>query len=218
MFANAATGLLLLLALASPVTAQDTRAAQLERERAAKATRLATYKPSKLEAFVKKAEEGRLRRLISPHNGFFAEYGYTHKPVGSGIGLGGGWRHDLFDHRARLELEAGASLRSYRMLRADFALPRLAAGHLELGVEGLHQHHPQEDFYGLGLNTRRDGRVSYLFEGRTVEGRAIVRPRPWLELGTRFGLLNPKTGPGEDSRYPSIEFLFVDAAAPGLLA
>ena len=31
-------------------------------------------------------QEGRLRRLISPHNGFFVQYDYSHKPTGSGMG------------------------------------------------------------------------------------------------------------------------------------
>lgn len=216
MFARAAAGLLLILLTASTALSQETRSAQLERERAEKAKRLEPYEPTKLEAFVIQAEEGRLRRLISPHNGFFAEYGYTHKPVGSGIGFGGGWRHDLFDRHARVVLEAGASFRRYHMLRADFSLPRLADGKVELGVEAVHRRQPQDDFYGLGLNTRKDMRVSYLFEGREIEGRAILRPRSWLEIGTRIGQLHPSLDAGRDERFPSIEELFDDISAPGL--
>jgi surface antigen Omp85-like protein len=218
MFVKAAARLLTFLLLAAAAEAQDTRAAQLQRERANKATRLKPYEPSRLEAFVLQAEEGRLRRLISPHNGFFVEYGYTYKPVGSGLALGGGWRHDLFDRRARLVLEAGGSLRKYELLRADFSLPRLADDHLELGVEATYRRQPQDDFYGLGPDTRKDMRVNYLFKGREVEARAIVGPRPWLQLGTRAGWLDPSVGPGTDSRYPSIEALFDDGAAPGLVA
>ena len=216
MFVKAAAGLLVALLAAAPSAAQDTRAAQLERERAEKATRLKPYEPGKLETLVIRAEEGRLRRLISPHNGFFLKYGYTHKPVGSGIGFGGGWRHDLFDRQARVVLEAGASLRRYQMLRADFSLPRLAGGKLELGVEGVYRKQPQEDFYGLGLATRKDMRVSYLFEGREAEARAIARPAWWLQLGTRAGWLDPSLGPGTDDRFPSIEAMFDPASAPGL--
>jgi hypothetical protein len=218
MSGRAAAWLLLLLTLAAPAGAQDTRAAQLQRERAAKATRLKPYDRGKLEKFIMQAEEGRLRRLIAPHNGFFLEYGYTYKPVGSGIGLGGGWRHDLFDRRARVELEAGASLRRYQMVRVDFSLRRLADEHLELGVEGTYRHQPQDDFYGLGLGSLKEMRVSYLFEGRAVEGRAIVRPRSWLHLGTRVGWLDTEIGAGKDKRFPSIALLFGDVAAPGLFA
>lgn len=217
MLAKAAAGLLLVIT-AGPVLAQETRASQLERERAEKAKQLTPYEPSKLERFIIRAEEGRLRRLISPHNGFFLKYGYEYQPTGAGIGLGGGWRHDLFDRNARVVLEAGASLRRYQMVRADFSLPRLADQHLELGVEGIYRYQPQDDFYGLGLDTPEESRVNYLFEGREVAGRAIVRPRAWLQLGTRVGQLHPSLDRGRDDRFPSIETAFSDATAPGLAA
>jgi hypothetical protein len=208
---------LLLLVLATPAAAQETRAAQLERERAAKATRLKPYEPSKLEKLVIQAEEGKLRRLISPHNGFFVEWGYEHKPVGSGVGIGGGWRHDLFRRQARVELEGGGSFRGYRMLRADFALPRLARGLVELGAEGVYRYHPQEDFYGLGIATEDEQRVNFLFEGTEFQGRAVLRPREWFSVGSRFGTIGPSIDSGKDDRYPSIETIFDDAAAPGLI-
>jgi hypothetical protein len=217
MFAKAAGGLLIGLLATTPAFAQDTRTAQLERERAEKAKILKPYEPGKLEAFVIKAEEGRLRRLISPHNGFFVTYGYSHKPVGSGMALGAGWRHDLFNRNARVVLEGGGSLRAYRMVRADFSLPRLADGKLEVGAEGLYQVQPQDDFYGLGPDTSKDTRVSYRFDGRRFEGRAIVRPREWLEVGGRVGHLATSIRRGKDKRFPSVEDLFEVIAAPGLL-
>lgn len=199
-------------------TAQDTRTAVLEKERADKATTLKPYEPKKLEKLVLAAEAGRLRRLISPHNGFFAEYGYRHKPVGSGIALGGGFRHDLFDRQARVELEAGSSLRKYYMVRGDFFLPRLLNERLELGVEAVHRHHPQEDFYGHGVDTLRDDRVSYLFEGTEIQGRAILKPRRWLSVGGHAGHMTTSIGSGTDSRFPSLEARFDDLDAPGLAA
>jgi len=154
---------------------------------------------------------------ISPVNGFFAEYGYTGKPVGSGIGFGGGWRHDLRDSQARIVLEAGHSLRGYRMARADFSLPRLVDQRLELGIEGAYRRHPQEDFYGLGFESQRGDRVNFLFRAAPdLQGRAIVKPASWLSAGVRLGRMNVSLGEGTDARYPSIETRFSDAQAPGL--
>lgn len=204
--------------LPASLSAQETRAELLERQRAEKATQLEPYKPKKLEKIVMDAENGRLRRLVMPHNGFFAEYGYSHKPVGSGVGFGGGFRHDLFDRRARVELEGGATFRKYSMLRGDFSLPRLADERLEVGVEAIYRHHPEEDFYGRGRDSIEDDRVSFLFEGRELQGRAVYRLRPWLNVGTRLGHLAPSIGRGRDSRFPSIEARFDERAAPGLLA
>lgn len=198
--------------------AQDTRAAILEQQRAEKAKQLKPYEAGKLEKLVMNAEEGKLRRLISPHNGFYFQYGYKYKPVGSGHAFGGGFRHDLFDRSARVELEAGASFRGYQMIRADFALPRLADEHLELGVEGVYRRHPQEDFFGPGLDSLKANRTSYEFEGNEVQGRAVVMPRRWVRLGTRVGHMTTSVGPGTDDRYPTTQELFDDASAPGLNA
>ena len=196
--------------------AQATRAEALEAERAKRAQQLRPYEPKRLEKLILDAEEGKLRRLIAPYNGFFVEYGYTYKPIGSGIGFGGGFRHDLFNRQARVVFEVGETFRHYRMGRADFSLPRLAGERLELGVEGVYRRHTQDDFYGLGPDSRSDDRVSYLFQGGEVQGRAIYAVRPWLSVGTRLGRIAPDIDSGKDDRFPSIENLFDDSAAPGL--
>lgn len=213
---SAALLALVLTAIPGAAAAQTTRAAVLEQQRAEKAARLEPYEPGRIEKIVLAAEEGRLRRLISPHNGFFVQYDYSHKPTGSGMGASGGFRHDLFERRARLELEAGVSLKNYQLLRADFSLPRLLNERLELGVEGIHRYHPQDDFYGRGMSSRVEDRVSYLFEGNEIQGRAIVMPRNWLRVGTRAGHLTGSVASGKDSNYPSIEDLFDENDAPGL--
>ncbi len=206
-----------LTAVPAVADAQTTRAEVLEQQRAAKARELAPYEPGRLETFVARAEEGKFRRLITPHNGFFAQYGFSRKTPGAGIGFGGGFRHDLFARRARVELETGITFRNYKLLRADFSLPRLVDGHLELGVEAEYRHRPQEDFYGPGRTSLEVDRVNFLHKSRTVEGRAVVSPESWLRFGGRAGRLSPTVGPGTDSRFPSIEATFTDDSAPGLL-
>jgi hypothetical protein len=214
----AALSVTALLAVPAPLAAQTTRAEALEQQRDEKAARLEPYEPSKLEKLVMQVEDGRLRRMISPHNGFYVEYGYHNKPVGSGIGFSGGFRHDLFNRQARIELTAGATFRAYQLLRADFSLPRLAREHLELGIEGTYRRHPQEDFYGMGFDSLKDDRSSFLYEGTETQGRAVVSPRSWLRMGGRLGYLAPAVDSGTDDRFPSIEESFDDTDAPGLVA
>jgi hypothetical protein len=208
-----ATALLLLPTIA---LAQTTRAELLEQQRSDRARQLETYKPGRLEKLFLNADEGQLQRWIAPHNGFFVGYGYTYKPSGAGFALGGGFRHDLFERRARVVFEAGESFRNYHMVRADFSLPRLARGRLELGLEGVYRHQPQDDYYGPGPDSRSEDRVSFLYKDQEFQGRAIATLRPWLTAGTRFAHLAPKIRPGTDDRFPSIEQVFDDAAAPGL--
>jgi hypothetical protein len=208
--------LLLPLAAALPASAQETRADLISQQRAEKAGRLRPYAPTRLEKALLWYEETDPLTKIAPYNGFFIEYGYTGKPVGSGLAAGGGWRHDLFDRNARLILEGGQSLRGYRMARADLSLPRLFDEHLEVGVETAYRRHPQEDFYGLGFTTTRDDRVSFRYTAPEVQARAVLKPADWLQAGARAGRLNVSVGHGTDSRFPSIEERFGDAAAPGL--
>src|SRR4029453_11488814 len=99
-------------------------------------------------------------------------YGYTYKPSGAGFALGGGFRHDLFDPRTRVVFEAGGALRKYHMGGGDFSLPRLARGRLELGVEGVYRHQPQDDFFGPGPDSSAEDRVSSLYRAWAFQGRA----------------------------------------------
>lgn len=196
--------------------AQDTRAAELEQLRAAKAARLEPYTPGTIEKALLWVDRVDPLGKLTPHNGFFVGYGYTDQPLGAGLAFSGGYRHDLFARRARIELEGGASIRGYQLLRADVSMPYLFRERLELGLEGSYRHDPQEDFYGLGPGSRKEDRVSFLLDSREIEGRAVVKPLQWLRLGARAGVLNPSIGRGTDSRYPSIEDLFTEAEAPGL--
>lgn len=207
---------LLAVVVAAPASAQETRTQILIERRAEKAGELKPYQPAGLEKLLLWVEENDPLTRIAPHNGFYVQYGYTTKPVGSGIAFGGGWRHDLLDRQARLVIEAGQSLRGYRMARVDVAFPRLLDDRLELGVEGAYRHHPQEDFYGLGPFSARGDRTSFRYRAPEVQGRAVVRPADTIEAGVRVGRLNVSVGPGTDSRFPSIEQRFTGAAAPGL--
>jgi outer membrane protein assembly factor BamA len=209
-------GVALSLVASAPLSAQETRAGILARQRAEKADQLRAYEPNNLEKTLLWVEENDPLTMIAPYNGFYVQYGYTGKPVGSGIAFGGGWRHDLFDRNARLVLEAGQSFRGYRMARADFSLPWLFDEALEVGIEGAYRDHPQEDFYGHGFATNLGNRVSFGFEAPEVQARVMVKPREWLNAGVRLGRMNVSVGAGTDSRYPSIEERFDDSTAPGL--
>jgi len=184
--------------------------------RAAKAANLQTYEPGRLEKLLLYLEREDPQRKIAPWNGFYLDYGYTDKPLGSGIGFSGGYRHDLFERRARVVFETGATWRRYSLVRADFSLPSLARDHLELGVEATDRHNPEEDFYGLGSTSLQGNRVSFLFDRREVQGRAVVKLIDGLRIGGRMAWLGTDVGGGSDSRYPSIEQVFTDADAPGL--
>lgn len=205
------------LALAVNTAAQETRADVLSQQRAQKAVELREYEPKRIEKALLWFEEKDPLTMIAPHNGFFIQYGYRGKPVGSGIAFGGGWRHDLVNRNARVVLEAGHSVRGYRTVLGDFALPRLLDDRFEVAVQASYRHQPQDDFYGLGFATSPDDRVNYRFRAIDVHGRLMVKPADWLNAGVRAGRMNVAVGSGTDNRFPSIEERFADSSAPGLL-
>jgi hypothetical protein len=213
----AALGFALVLSwfAAGPADAQDSRAETLEQARAERAKQLQPYQPGKLERAMLWYERVDPMTRIAPHNGFYVQYGYTDKPVGSGIAFGGGYRRDLFDRRARVDLEAGISFRNYQLLRVDLSAPYLADEKAEIGLEVTYRHHPQEDFYGFGPDSLKDNRVNFLYEHRDVQARALLRPRPWLTMGTRVGVVDPAIGRGTDPRFPVLDQIFDERGAPG---
>jgi outer membrane protein assembly factor BamA len=197
--------------------AQETRRETLERLRAEKAGQLQRYELSKIEKGLLYVEENNPLHMIAPYNGFYIQYGYTGKPIGSGIAFGGGWRHDLFDENARIVFEAGHSFRGYRMGRIDFSLPYLFDERFEVGVEASYQRNPQEDFYGLGFSSQRGDRVNFSYETPEFQARAMVKPAKWLNAGVRIGTqTNVTIEAGTDPRFPSIEERFSPFDAPGL--
>ncbi|HET9013793.1 MAG TPA: hypothetical protein VFN38_18340, partial [Gemmatimonadaceae bacterium] len=198
--------------------AQETREEALERTRREKAQALRPYEAGKLEKWMLWFEDADPLGKIAPHDGFYLQYGFRWKPVGGGVGLGGGWRHDLFNRNARVVLGGGISTRNYQMVQADFSLPYLARHRVEVGGFAVYRHNPQEDYWGLGNDSLKDDRVSFTVDYSNYEGRAIVRPVPWLEAGTRLGRLDTTIGEGTDTRFPSIEERFTDETAPGLSA
>lgn len=202
---------------AQPALAQiDTRAGILARQRAEKATELQPYQPATIEKALLLVEEWKPLQRLAPRNGFFIEYGYTGKPVGSGVAVGGGWRHDLFGGDARIVLEGGQSFRGYRMARVDLSMPRLLDEKLEIGFDGSYNRHSQEDFYGLGRNSQRGDRANFSFRSPQVQGRVMMTPVPWLNAGARLGWMSVKVGPGTDDRIPALGDRLDDVSIPGL--
>jgi outer membrane protein assembly factor BamA len=82
-------------------------------------------------------------------------------------------------------------------------------------LTGLHL--PQEDFYGIGPHSTVDARTNYGLNTSTIIGTAGVRPMTWLRLGARVGYMSAGIESGTDREFPTIERLFTDTEAPGLV-
>jgi hypothetical protein len=153
--------------------------------------------------------------FIVGREGFYPKLGSL--TTGSGFAYGLGYRdRDLFNHTGELDLWAATSTRLYWATEARLTFPKLANNHLMVETWAAHRDYPEEDFFGLGPDSAREDQTSYAIRSDLFGARAGVRPIPMLLAGGGLEYLNPRLGPGEDSRVPSIEDNFDPTTAPGL--
>jgi hypothetical protein len=135
---------------------------------------------------------------------------------GSGFALGPGYRFHPLGSPVLVDLSAGLSIKGYQAADAKVRWVQAFGERFEFWTDARYEHFPQEDFYGMGLDSLLENQTSYEFDSTGVSLRALGRPAAWLSVGTTFGYLKPRISTGADPGVPSIEGLFTDVEAPGL--
>ena len=153
-------------------------------------------------------------RLNGDIDGWYPRLGRITR--GSGFAIGPGYRLHPFGSPVLVDLSAGFSIKGYYAADAGVRWIQAWDDKFELWTDARYEHFPQEDFYGLGNDSLRENQTSYEFDSTGISLRALGRPTTWLEVGSIFGYLRPRIGPGSDSSVPSLELLFADVDAPGL--
>jgi outer membrane protein assembly factor BamA len=188
--------------------AEADRQRREEKERSAR-----PYQPGGFERAMHFVEERGI--FIVGREGFYPKLGSL--TTGSGFAYGAGYRdRDLLVDKGTLDVWAAISTRSYWATEARLTYPRLAHNRLQLETWAAHREYPEEDFFGIGPDSRRDDHTSYAIRSNIVGARAGVRLFPMVTAGGGLEYLNPRLGSGEDDRVPSIEQVFTPAEAPGL--
>ena len=211
-------GLLVALAVLPAGTAAaqepDTRAELLYEIREEKAANLEPYRPGRLERILLALENDRLlERVLNPAEGWYPKIG-TLTP-GSGFAYGPAFRRPaLFGGHADFSAFAAASFDRYWMVDLRLAMPRLADGAVFAELNARRYDFPNEDFFGLGADSRRDAHVTYGLQNTLLGGGGGVRPVSWFSVEGRIDYLLPRLSGSADDR--SIEELFGPAEAPGL--
>lgn len=204
----------------------STREELLVAQRRAKAQVVKPYEPSRVERFAVRFEDELLPRLLTPRSGFYARVGRVTTirqdlgdlAQGSGLAIGPGYRlRNLFGRpRAAFTISAASSLSRAWIAEARLRMPEdptaRTFGDFYVKRTGL----PDEDFFGLGPNSREADRVSYNFHQTTVGGTTGVRVHRLLAVGGGLEYLNPAIGPGKDRNHPSVEERFTEEMAPAL--
>ena len=149
------------------------------------------------------AAEKRIADRLSPREGIYARFGGM--VTGSGLALGAGYRKYLFDERVFADVSAALSTKFYKAVDARARWARFWNDRIELWSEFRYHDYPQEDFFGPGEGSSESNRISFGIESTDIVGRVVVKPVPWLSVGTDLGFFNPTIGPGTDDNIPSIE-------------
>lgn len=204
---------------AAPPTADApaaTRAAQLAAERDA----LGAKSTPPTRSFAERTlnwydNQSVLSRIFAGWHGLHIVSGRF--PAGAGTAAGVGFTLGG-DRGLGFNAEAATSTRSYKRAGASLAYRQVGGAPVDISVNGGAYEYPQQDFFGLGANSRREDRSNYLLS--SVEGGADVmwRPGGGVEVDGSVSYLSPRVGSGTDHRMPSTENLFDPATLPGYLA
>jgi hypothetical protein len=156
-----------------------------------------------------------VERLNGEIDGWYPRIGGMTR--GGGFALGPGYRFHPMGGPVLVDVSAGMSFKLYKSVDANIRWYRSANEKFEFWTDYRWEDFPQEDYFGPGFDTSLDGRTSYKFGSHDFQARAQARPLTWLTLGADIGYMTVDIGAGSDSNFPSIEALFTDLDAPGLL-
>jgi hypothetical protein len=74
----------------------------------------------------------------------------------------------------------------------------------------------QLNFFAPGMSGDPDNRAKFALRDGVLGATVTRKLTEWLEVSGRVEEVFPSAGPGESTRYPSIEHVFSDREAPGL--
>jgi hypothetical protein len=193
-------------------TTPATRAEALRQEREQKQQNLRPNQPDAIQRVMNYIEDP--PRFLVARDGFRPILGRL--ATGSGFAFGLGYRnHSVFARHGYLDLGAAGTAKKYWGIESRVLFPDLAEGRVMVeGVAGLREY-PQESFFGLGPDSDRNDRTTFLLRTSQISGRAGVRLAPVVMVGGGVAYLSPNTGEGKDDRFPPIPDLFAPPDVPG---
>ncbi len=206
---------ILCLTLSSPAIAQESDATSREEEQARlqaeKTKALTPLVGNRVEQFIVKIDNTGL--LGNAPRGLYPWFGSV--LGGGGVSVGGGYRYAFADDGSANFL-GGWSFKNYKLLQSNLTLPSFAAGRVQSSIDAKWIDAPKVSFYGLGNDSSKGDKTSYLYRPAIVGATLGVNITNWFSIGGGGDFLNVQTGPGDLDT--SIEQIFTPDTAPGLSA
>jgi len=155
-----------------------------------------------------------LDRLNGTVDGWYPRFAGVRRS--SGVAGGAGYRRHLFGDQMRFDVSAAITTKKYRVVDGHLRWLQSPTARAEVWTDYRYEKFPQEDFYGIGLDSSREARTKYTYSSHDVMLRGLIRPLDTVEIGGGIGYLWPDVGASGTDLFPSTERLFTDATAPGL--
>ena len=180
-----------LLLQAASVTAQTTRAEEIDQARRDKQARLWPERESPLVRQANDLVERGFREGIDDGYGANGpQFVLGGMRSGHGTSFGGGYRKtDIWQERLGFRTTARLTLRDAYMVDARLDLQGLQTERFFFNLYAKYESSPRMDFYGRGPFSREENRTSYLLEG--CRHRLPARPDALRQL-TACLLLSPR--------------------------
>lgn len=184
-------------------------------------------------------EDRGLQNLLNIHyKGFYPKFGNL--STGSGFAPGVRYRNaDMNGSPVDLQASGAYSFRQYQLYDLQFGVLHRKGSVYQFAPNGpavlfpasesrgpkrdlflyadfRYRNFPQEDFFGVGPDSKNSNRTDFLFEDMSYDAVAGYQFTRWISAAARAGFLQVNAGPGEDRRFPNTHQLFNDALAPGL--
>jgi hypothetical protein len=177
----------LIIAIATVASAQDTRESQLAAQQAEKATSLRPYEPDQLEERLLLVDG-----LMTPTRPIYPFIGSMFD--GGGIAIGPGYRGRYGD-TGRFDAHAAWSVKNYKSADATLVVPAFADRRVVLAMRANWQDAPDVAFYGVGNDSRPEGRIGYAYRATTVGVSGRVQAARLVAVGGGLDSLQLQTGP-----------------------
>lgn len=204
---------ILCLALASPAITQEPDTTSREEEQvrlqAEKAKSLTPLVSNKAERTIITLED--IGLLGTPPRGPYPWVGSVFG--GGGVSVGSGYRFAFADDGSANFL-AGWSVKNYKLLQSNLTLPSFADRRVHSSIDVKWIDAPKVSFYGLGNDSNKAEKTSYLYRPTRVGATLGVNLTKWFSVGGGADFLNVQTGQGQSGT--SIEQIFTPLTTPGL--
>jgi outer membrane protein assembly factor BamA len=188
---------------------EPSRTEMLEQARQDKANNVEKPTRTFLETALMQFKERRvMERFYEGFHGFHPIVG----GIRSGSGLGGGTYIEAEGIRASGQI----SLKGYQKYEIRFTAPRMSEDLLFADFRATYRDLPQERFFGIGQNSRKEDQTSFRLEDTNYVGRFGFTPSKHVKAGVLAGWLQTNIGSGTYRRSPSIDQVFGSGNAPGI--